>query len=41
MSSAQEEFDKVERTALPRDPWTVLKRTNTGVLRDGSVKTGA
>ena len=37
----QEQFDKAERTALPRDPWTVLKRTNTGVLRDGSVKTGA
>jgi hypothetical protein len=29
------------RTALPREPWTVLKRTNTGVLRDESVKTGA
>lgn len=28
-------------TALPRDPWTVLKRTKTGVVREGSVKTGA
>lgn len=28
-------------TALPLAPWTVLNRTNTGVVRDESVSTGA
>ena len=28
-------------TALPLDPWTVLKRTNVGVVREESVRTGA
>ena len=28
-------------TELPRAPWTVLNRTNTGVVRDDSVNTGA
>lgn len=34
-------FRKRERTALPREPWTVLKRTKTGVVREVSVRTGA
>ena len=28
-------------TALPLEPWTVLKRTKTGVVREESVKTEA
>lgn len=28
-------------TALPRDPWTVLNLIKIGVVRDGSVRTGA
>ena len=33
--------DTGQLTALPRDPCTVLNRTNVGVIRDGSVKTPA
>ena len=33
--------DTGQLTALPRDPCTVLNRTNVDVIRDGSVKTPA
>lgn len=32
---------KLIRTALPREPCTVLKRINTGVVLEESVRTGA
>ena len=35
------EYMRLVLTALPREPWTVLKRMKMGVVRDGSVNTGA
>lgn len=35
------ELIKLKLTALPRPPCTVLNLVNTGVVKEGSVKTGA